>query len=118
MEQNKNNVHVLPQRWRGVLRWSATTRAPASPRSVATTSAPAQRRGDVGEKRLDDMRIVGDAQLIGDGDKQRVGLCDGIILLQQFDQGIRLGRIAAAEDRPGVFVDEADLVFFVPGFPK
>ena len=43
------------------------------------------------------MRIVSNAQLVRDGQQQRVGLGDGLVLLELFDQGIRLGGVAAAE---------------------
>ena len=79
----------------------------------AASSAPAQGGSDVGQNRLDDMRVVGDAQLVGDGQQQRVGLGDGLVLLELLDQDIRLGGIAAAEDRPGLLVDEADLVLIL-----
>jgi len=73
-------------------------------------SAPTERRGDVRQDRLDHVRIVGDAQLIGDREQQRIGLGDGLILLELLDQNLRLGGVAAAEDRARVGVDEADLV--------
>ena len=70
----------------------------------------------MGEQRFDHMRVVGDAQLVGDGDKQRVGRRDSVVFPELLDQGIRLGRIATAEDRPSSLVDESDLVFFfTPG---
>src|SRR3569833_2793040 len=73
-------------------------------------SAPTERRGDVRQDRLDHVRIVGAAQLIGDREQQRIGLGDGLILLELLDQNLRLGGVAAAEDRARVGVDEADLV--------
>ena len=64
----------------------------------------------MGQDRLDDMGVVGDAELVRDGQEQRVGLGDGLVLLELLDQNIRLGGIAAAEDRPCLLVDKADLV--------
>src|SRR3984893_13075333 len=64
------------------------------------------------------MRIVGNAQLVRDGQQQRVGLGDGLVLLELFDQGIRLGGVAAAEDRACVRVDESDLVVTVARAPE
>src|SRR5450631_2101854 len=56
------------------------------------------------------MRVVGNAQLIGDGEQQRAGFGYGFVFPVLLDQCIRLGRIAAAEDRPRPLVDESDLV--------
>ena len=64
----------------------------------------------MGQNRFDHMRVVGNAQLVGDGQQQRVGLGDSFVLPELLDQDIRLGGIAAAEDRPGPLVDESDLV--------
>jgi hypothetical protein len=72
----------------------------------------------VGQNSLDHMRIVGNAQLVRDGQQQRVGLGDGLVRLELFDQGIRLGGVAAAEDRARVRVDESDLVVTVTRAPK
>ena len=67
----------------------------------------------MGQDRLDDVRVVGNAQLVGDGQQQRVGLGDSFVLLQLFDKDVRLGGVATAENRPGLFVDEADVVLLV-----
>src|ERR1700722_14711699 len=64
------------------------------------------------------MRIVGNAQLVRDGPQQRVGLGDGFVLLELLDQGIRLGGVAATEDRARVRVDESDLVVTVTPPPE
>jgi len=68
-------------------------------------SAPSEGGGDLGQDRFDDMGVVVDAKLVGDGQEQRVGFRDGLVLLQLFDKGIRLGGITAAEDRPSPLVD-------------
>ena len=75
-------------------------------------------RCDVGQNRFDHMRVVGDAQLVGDGKQQRVGLGDGFVFPELLDEYVRLGRIAAAEDRPGPLVDESDLVIGFVRTPK
>jgi hypothetical protein len=72
----------------------------------------------VGQNCFDHMRIVGNAQLVRDGQQQRVGLGDGLVLPELFDQGIRLGGVAAAEDRARLRVDESDLVVTVTRAPK
>ena len=59
------------------------------------------------------MGVVGDAELVGDGEQQRVGFRDRLVLPELFDQDVRLGGIAAAEDGAGLLVDEADLVGFL-----
>src|ERR1700744_1914669 len=78
-------------------------------------SAPPQGRSDEGQNPLDYMRVVGNAQLGGDGQQQRVGLGDGFVFPELLDEHVRLGGVAAAEDRPGPLVDESDLVtLFAP----
>src|SRR5215470_3240192 len=74
------------------------------------SSAPSHRRGDMLQNGLDHMRVVVNAQLVGDGEKQRIGLGDRFIRLELLDQHIRLGRIASAEDRPRSLVDESGLI--------
>ena len=64
----------------------------------------------MGQNRFDHMRVVGNAQLVGDGQQQRVGLGDSFVFPELLDEYIRLGGIAAAEDRAGPLVDESDLV--------
>src|ERR1700722_13282347 len=79
------------------------------PRTVAG-SPPAQRRGDVLEDRLDDVDVVIDAELIWYRQQQRVGLGNGFVLLELFDQNVRLGGVAAAENGAPVVAEEADRV--------
>ena len=52
-------------------------------RSVADSpflSAPSEARSDVHENSFDHMRVVGDAQLVGYGQQQGVGLRDGLVV--------------------------------------
>jgi hypothetical protein len=72
----------------------------------------------VGQNRFDHMRVVGNAQLIGDGQQQRVGLGDSFVFPELLDQDMRLGSVTAAEDRPGPLVDESDLVIIFAPAPK
>lgn len=67
----------------------------------------------MGQDRLDDMRVVGDAQLVRDRQEQRVGFRDGFIRLELLDENVGLSGIASSKDRPGPFVDEADLVLML-----
>ncbi len=67
----------------------------------------------MGQDSFDDMSVVVDAELVGDGEQQRVGFGDCLVLGELLDQGIGFGGIAATEDRPGLLVDEADLVLTV-----
>src|SRR4051812_41107532 len=60
------------------------------------------------------MGVVGDAKLIWDSQQQGVGLGDGLVFPELLDEYVRLGSIATPEDRPGVLIDEADLVFVPP----
>src|ERR1017187_9387750 len=71
---------------------------------------PAQARRDMLQNCLDDVGVVVDAELVGHGQEQRVGLGDGLILLQLIDQHVRLGGVAAAEDGAVGAAEEADLV--------
>ena len=71
-------------------------------------SAPAELRGDKREDAPDGVGVVVDAQLVRDGQEQRVGGGDGLVLGELFDQHIGLGGVRAAENRAGVRVDVAD----------
>src|SRR5271163_4473826 len=64
------------------------------------------------------MRIVGDAQLIGHGQEQGIGLRDSFILLQLLNEDVRVGGIASTEDRSRLLVDVADLVGFLAPAPE
>lgn len=66
----------------------------------------------MGQDRFDHMRVLGDAQLVGDSQKQCVGFGNGFVRSELLDEHIRFGRVAAAEDRAGPRVNEADLVLF------
>jgi hypothetical protein len=72
----------------------------------------------VRQNRFDHMRVVGHAQLVGDGQQQRVGLGDSFVFPELLDEYLRLGGIAAAEDRPGPLIDESDLVIIFALVPK
>ena len=74
-------------------------------------SAPTQGRGDVGQDRLDDMRIVVDTELVGDGEQQRVSLGDGLVALQLLDKDVRLGGIGAAEHGELFRLDVTEMIF-------
>src|SRR5215472_15909383 len=60
------------------------------------------------------MRVVRNAQLVRDSQKQCVSLGDRLVLRQLLDEGVRLSGIATTEDRLGLLVDEADLVLVLP----
>ena len=60
------------------------------------------------EDRLDDVGVIVDTELIGDGQEQCVGLGDGLVLRELLDEGNRLGGVAAAKDRSRVVAEEAD----------
>src|SRR4029077_17620311 len=91
---------------------------PLSEICQAASLAPPQRGSDVGQNRFDHMRVVGNAQLVGDGQQQRVGLGDSFVFPELLDEEMRLGGIAAAEDRPSPLVDESDLVINFAPAPK
>src|SRR5580698_2795765 len=57
------------------------------------------------------MRVVRNPELIWDGQQQRVGFRDGLVFPELFDENLGLGRVAAPENRPRIFVEEADFVF-------
>ena len=44
------------------------------------------------------MGVVVDAQLVGDGQEERIGLCNSFVLLQLLDEYVGLGGVAAAEN--------------------
>src|SRR6187402_438687 len=62
------------------------------------------------QDRLDRMRAIVHAELVGDRQQQRIRLRDRLVLPQLLDQRIRLPGIAPAEDRSRLRIDEADLV--------
>src|SRR5580692_6855267 len=81
-------------------------------------SAPAESRGDGGQYRLHDMGIVGNAQLIRDGEQEGVRLGDCLVFLKLFDQDLRFSGVGTAEDRSRGFVKEADLVLLLAPTPE
>ena len=68
--------------------------------------------------RLDDMGVVVDAELVGHGQKHRVGLGDGFVFLELLDQDIRLGGVTAAEDGARVVAEKSDLVRVLVAAPE
>src|SRR5271155_5622927 len=81
-------------------------RRPTERASTVERSAPTEGGRDVGENRLDNMGVVGDAELIRHREEQRVGLGDGLVGSELLDENIRLGGVAAAEDRARALADE------------
>ena len=53
------------------------------------------------------MGVVVDAERVGDGQEQRVGLCDRFVRLELLDEDVGFGGVAPPEDRPPVGLDEA-----------
>src|ERR1039458_2852259 len=80
-----------------------------------TGSAPAESRSDGRQNGFHDMGVVFNAELVGDGEQEGVGLGDRLVFPELGDQNIRLRGVTAAEDRACVFFDETDLVAFVAG---
>src|SRR5215831_3352447 len=78
--------------------------------TYGSISAPAELGGDELQDAADRVGVVLHAQLVRDGQEQRVGGGDGLVRGELFDQHIGLGGVRAAEDRTGIRVDEADLV--------
>src|SRR5687767_100011 len=76
-------------------------------------SAPAERGRHVLENRRDAVGAVLHAELVGDGQQQRVRLRDGLVLGELLDQAIGFIRVGAAEDGAHV-VDLADVVAVGP----
>lgn len=73
-------------------------------------SPPAKAGRDMLQNRLDDMGVVVDAELIGHCQEQRVGLGDGLVLLELLDERVWLRSVAAAEDCALAAAEEPDLV--------
>src|SRR6187401_2783010 len=73
-------------------------------------SAPPQRWCDVGQETLQDVGVVVDAQLVRDGQQQRVrcGYCG--VGPEQVHHGVRLGGVGAAKDGARRLVEVADRV--------
>src|SRR5690606_31030512 len=74
------------------------TTARNQPSACPERLAPAKARCDVLENALDDVGVVVDTQLVGDGQQQRIGFGDRLVPPQLLDQLVGFGRIAAAED--------------------
>src|SRR3954453_12193769 len=70
---------------------------------------PPDCRSDVLGDRLEQMRVVLHAELVRDGEQQRVGLAAPRVLAQLLRDDVRLADVAAAEARDAA-VDVADLV--------
>jgi len=68
--------------------------------------------------RLDDVGVVVDAELIRDGQEQRVSLCDGFIFRELLDEDVWLGSIAAAKNGSCVVAEEADSVLVLVLTPE
>src|SRR5271170_1107995 len=60
--------------------------------------------------RFNDMGVVVDTELIGDGQEERVGLGDSFVLGELLNENVRLGGVAAAKDGSCVVAEEADRV--------
>jgi len=58
---------------------------------------------------LNHVCIVVDAELVGHGQEQHVCLGDGFVLLELFDQNVRLGRVASAENGALFFAQTASI---------
>src|SRR5688572_26846178 len=79
--------------------------------STLPLSTPTESGGDLCQNRLDDVSIVVDAELIRNGQEQRISRRDGFILCELLDKDARLGGIAATENCPGVFANQPNLIF-------
>ena len=64
------------------------------------------------------MGVVGDAELIGHGKKQRIGLGDRLVLPELLDQHVGFRRITPAEDGAVVVDDGEGVVVPRDPFPK
>src|SRR5690606_37386283 len=84
--------------------------APAQKSSFRSGSAPAECRGNVFQDRLDDMSAIVHAELVGDGEEQRVGFGNGFVLTQLFNENLGLGGIGATEDGARAGLDIAELI--------
>jgi hypothetical protein len=67
----------------------------------------------VGEDGLQQVDVVSDAELVGDGEQEGVGFGDCRVGAELLDEEFRLGDVASAEDGAGGAVDGADLVGLV-----
>src|SRR5690554_2230366 len=84
--------------------------SPAQKSSYCLGSAPAEGRGDVFQDRLDHMGAIFHAELVGDGEKQRVGFGNRLVLTQLFNENFWLGGVGAAEDGARAGLDIAELI--------
>jgi hypothetical protein len=63
----------------------------------------------------DYVSVVGNAELVGDCEEQRVCFRDGFIFPELLNDDLRFSGVAAAEDGLRLIIDEADLIFFLAG---
>src|SRR5882724_7009115 len=73
-------------------------------------SAPAEFRSDVLEEAFEHVGVVVHTQLVRDGEEQRIGRLDSLVVREFFDQHVGFRGVRAAEDGPRVRVDVPDLV--------
>src|SRR5512146_1629092 len=71
--------------------------------------SPAQSGCDVREDRFDHVRVVFDAERVGDGQKERVRFGDGLIRPQLFNQHLWLSGVGSTKHGSHV-VDDANLI--------
>src|SRR3954452_16545721 len=77
--------------------------------SAGSVSPPAELGCDVAQQGVDDVRVVVDAELVGDGEQEGVGRRDRLVLRQLFDQLFGLTGVRPAEPGRAAF-EISDLV--------
>src|SRR4051812_21918860 len=77
------------------------------------TLAPAESWGHHLQNGFQHMRIVGNTELVRNGEQQRVRLSNCLVLLKLLNEHVRFSGITTAEDGSGLCVEEADAVLFL-----
>ena len=65
-----------------------------------SNSAPTKPRSNGGKDGFQNVHVIGNAQLIGDREKDGVCLGDCFIFPELLDKHVRLGSVAPSEDSP------------------
>jgi hypothetical protein len=98
-------AQTFPTAW---FEWATNTSA----------SAPAEAWGDALENGFHHVDVVGDAQLIGDREQNRVGFGEGFIFSELFDEDVGFGGVTAPKNRPRRGVEKTNLIRLLLVAPK
>src|ERR1700690_2758189 len=112
-----DHTHPLARKFTRLTFEAAHRSANLFAHSGAHLSTPPERRGHMGQNRLQHMYVVGNAQLVRDGQEESVGFGNRIVFSELFNEHIGLGGIAPAKNGTGI-IDVTDLISFLRPPPE